>query len=96
MQFGLQRRQINLSQVFAGQTVGVRQTDDHIWLETFMDYDLGYFDDETCRLEPIADPFGRRLSPMSPDCYLCLRNGPSKFGAASKPALRSSTPPRAL
>ena len=62
-----QRRKINLSQVFAGQTVGVRQTDDHVWLVTFMDYDLGYFDDETCRLEPIADPFGPRLSPMSPE-----------------------------
>jgi len=62
-----QRRKINLSQVFAGQTVGIRQTDDHVWLVTFMDYDLGYFDDETCRLEPIADPFGPRLSPMSPE-----------------------------
>ena len=30
-------------------------------------YDLGYFDDETCRLEPIEDPFGPRLSPMSPE-----------------------------
>jgi putative transposase len=34
-----------------------------------MDYDLGYFDDETCRLEPIEDPFGPRLLPipMSPE-----------------------------
>jgi putative transposase len=62
-----QRRKINLSQVFAGQTVGVKQTADHVWLVTFMDYDLGYFDDETCRLEPIADPFGPRLLPMSPE-----------------------------
>jgi putative transposase len=62
-----QRRKINLSQVFAGQTVGVKQTDDHVWLVSFMEYDLGYFDDETCRLEPIADPFGPRLLPMSPE-----------------------------
>jgi putative transposase len=61
------RRKINLSQVFAGQKVGVKQTADHIWLVSFMDYDLGYFDDETCRLEPIEDPFGPRLSPMSPE-----------------------------
>jgi hypothetical protein len=27
--------------VFAGQTVGVKQTADHIWLVSFMDYDLG-------------------------------------------------------
>ena len=56
-----------LSQVFAGQKVGVKQTDDHIWLVTFMDYDLGYFDDETCRLEPIDNPFGPKLLPMSPE-----------------------------
>jgi putative transposase len=62
-----QRRKINLSQVFAGQKVGVKQTADHIWLVSFMDYDLGYFDDETCRLEPIDDPFGPRLLPMSPE-----------------------------
>ena len=61
-----QRRKINRSQVFAGQKVGV-QTADHIWLVSFMDYDLGHFDDETCRLEPIEDPFGPRLSPMSPE-----------------------------
>jgi putative transposase len=28
------------------------------WLVSFMDYDLGYFDHETCRLEPIENPFG--------------------------------------
>ena len=62
-----QARKINVSQVFAGQKVGVKQTDDHIWLVTFMDYDLGYFDDETCRLEPIDNPFGPKLLPMSPE-----------------------------
>jgi len=61
------RRKINLSQVFAGQNVGVTQVGDRIWLVTFMDYDLGYFDDETCRLEPIDNPFGPKLLPMSPE-----------------------------
>ncbi len=43
-------------------------TDDHIWLVTFMDYDLvSYFDDETCRLAPIHNPFGPKLLPMSPE-----------------------------
>ena len=60
-------RKVNLSQVFAGQQVGVRQVDEHVWLVTFMHYDLGYFDDETCRLEPIANPFGPRVLPMSPE-----------------------------
>ena len=53
--------------VFAGQNVGVRQVSDRIWLVSFMDYDLGYFDDETCRLEPIENPFGPKVLPMSPE-----------------------------
>ena len=61
------RRKVNLSQVFAGQRVGVRQVTDRIWLVSFMEYDLGYFDDETCRLEPIDNPFGPKVLPMSPE-----------------------------
>jgi putative transposase len=60
-------RKINLSQVFAGQNVGVKQVSDRTWLVTFMQYDLGYFDDETCRLEPIENPFGPKVLPMSPE-----------------------------
>jgi putative transposase len=57
-------RKINLSHVFAGQNVGVTQVGDRLWLVTFMQYDLGYFDDETCRLEPIKNPFGPKVLPM--------------------------------
>ncbi len=60
------QRKINLSTVFAGQNVGIKQTDERIWLVSFMDYDLGYFDDETCRLEPLPNPFGPKVLPMSP------------------------------
>ena len=59
-------RKVNLSQVFAGQDVGVKQVDDHIWLVSFMHYDLGFFDDDTCRLEPAPSPFGAKVLPMSP------------------------------
>jgi len=60
------RRKINLSTVFAGQKVGVKQVTDKIWLVSFMQYDLGYFDHETCRLEPIENPFSPKVLPMSP------------------------------
>jgi putative transposase len=53
--------------VFAGQNIGVTQVGEHIWLVTFMQYDWGYFDDETCRLEPIENPFGPKLLPVSPE-----------------------------
>ena len=64
---GYHRRKINVSQVFAGQKVGVKQLGDHFWLVTFMEHDLRYFDDETCRLEPLDNPFGPKLLPMSPE-----------------------------
>jgi hypothetical protein len=32
-----------------------------------MDYDLGYLDHQTCRLEPIENPFGPKVLPMSPE-----------------------------
>ena len=60
-------RKINLSHVFAGQPVGIRQVEDRVWLVSFLTYDLGYFDDESCRLEPINNPFGSTVSPMSPE-----------------------------
>lgn len=62
-----EKRKVNLSTVFAGQKVGVTQVSEHIWLVTFMDFDLGYFDDETCRLEPIDNPFQSKVLPMSPE-----------------------------
>src|SRR5690348_3491154 len=61
------RQKINLSQVFAGQKVGIKQVDKRNWLASFMHYDLGYFDDETCRLEPLLNPFGPKVLPMSPE-----------------------------
>lgn len=62
----MDRLKINFSTVFAGQNVGVRQVADKIWLVSFMDYDLGFFDHETCRLEPVANPFEAKVLPMSP------------------------------
>jgi putative transposase len=60
----LGRKKINLSSVFAGQAVGIKEVHDEIWLVSFMDYDLGYFDLDTRVLEPLDNPFGPRLLPM--------------------------------
>jgi len=62
----LGKRKINLSQSFAGQNVGIKEVSDRIWLVTFMHYDLGFFDHEKCRLEPIDNPFEPKVLPMSP------------------------------
>jgi putative transposase len=62
-----EKRKVNLSTVFAGQKVGGAQVSDCIWLVSFMHYDLGYFDEETCRLEPIENPFRPKVLPMCPE-----------------------------
>src|SRR6202140_3850306 len=60
------RRKINLSGVFAGQNVGVKEVADRVWLISFMHYDLGFFDDETCRVECAPNPFSAKVSMMCP------------------------------
>lgn len=54
-------RKINLSTVLSGEIVGIREVADRIWLVSFMEYDLGFFDEEAGRVEPAANPFARKL-----------------------------------
>ena len=51
------RRKFNLSNVFAGQTVGIREVADRTCLVSFIHYDLGFFDAEHGRVEPTTNPF---------------------------------------
>ena len=61
----MHRKKINLSTVLAGQRVGLKEVDDAIWLVSFMTCDLGYIDLEARTLQPLDNPFGPRLLPMS-------------------------------
>ncbi len=46
---------------------------------SFMQYDLGYFDHETCRLEPTEIPFAAKVLPMSPVRTLRLPGWPIRL-----------------
>jgi transposase InsO family protein len=61
----LHRKKINLSTVFAGQAVGLKEVEEGTWLVSFMDYDLGYIDLEEKTLQPLDNPFGPKVLPMS-------------------------------
>jgi transposase InsO family protein len=61
----LYRKKINLSTSLAGQAVGVKEVESGIWLVSFMEYDLGYIDLEEKTLQPLENPFGPRVSPIS-------------------------------
>jgi hypothetical protein len=39
--------------------------DDGIWLISFMQYDLGYIDLEEKTLQPLLNPCGRKVLPVS-------------------------------
>ena len=58
------RRKINLSQVFSGQLLGIREVDEKIWLVSFLDFDLGYFDEVEGRIEPGPNPFVAKVLTM--------------------------------
>jgi hypothetical protein len=62
------RRKINLSRVFAGQIVGLREVEEQVWLVSFLDFDLGFFDREEGRVEPAPNPFlPKKVLTMSPE-----------------------------
>ena len=60
------RRKINLSRVFAGQNVGIREVSDKVWLASFMEFDLGFFDEDENRVAPAGNPFSAKVLPMFP------------------------------
>jgi hypothetical protein len=61
----MHRKKINISTIMAGQRLGLKEVDNGIWLVSFIAYDLGYIDLEQKTLQPIDNPFGPIVSPMS-------------------------------
>jgi transposase InsO family protein len=53
----LHRKKISISHVLAGQTLGIKEVEENVWLVSFMDYDLGYVDLEQKTLQPLDNPF---------------------------------------
>ncbi len=49
---------VSLSMAFAGVEVEIKEMEDGIWVVSFLDYDLGYFDDNSKTVGPFEDPFG--------------------------------------
>ena len=58
-------KHINVSTVLAGQWFGIKEVEEGIRLLSFMQYDLDYIDLEQKTMQPLDNPFGTRLSPMS-------------------------------
>jgi putative transposase len=59
-------QKVNFSTVVAGQAVAISKVDDHLWVPSFMHYDLGYIELEAENFAAPRHPFGPRLLPVSP------------------------------
>jgi len=57
---------VSVSSALAGQEVGIKEVEEGIWVVSFLDYDLGYFDEKNSRIEPVDNPFDKKVLPMSP------------------------------
>ena len=60
----MHRKKINLN-LARWPKIGIKEVDDGIWLVSFIAYDLGYIDLEEKTLQPLDNPFGTRVLPMS-------------------------------
>jgi putative transposase len=52
---------IHVTKALADQPVGIQLVDNGIWKVAFKEYDLGYFDEESCKFAHKEDPFGFKL-----------------------------------
>lgn len=57
----LKKYKIHISKAFSNQPVGLKEVEEGIWQVDFMDYTLGYFDEDSYEFAPREDPFGFRL-----------------------------------
>ena len=58
-------RQTKDQSQYCVRRVGIREVEEKIWLVSFLDFDLGYFDEAEGRAEPGPNPFQAKLLTMS-------------------------------
>lgn len=58
------QQRINFSVVVAGQSVGVNQVYEAIWMVSFMYFDLGFFDLDNCKINPASNSFSAKAASM--------------------------------
>jgi transposase InsO family protein len=55
------KKKVNISTALAGQDIGVKEVSDGVWLVTFMNYDLGFFDLNNKKIDPCEYPFAPEI-----------------------------------
>ncbi len=57
----IKKSKIHVSKALANQPIGLKRVDAGIWQVDFMEYILGYFDEQSLHFEANDDPFGLRI-----------------------------------
>ena len=70
----------------------IKEVDERIWLVSFIHYDLGYIDLEQTTLQPLDNPFGPRLSPMSQEHAATQVSGSDIDNTGAPERIRTSDP----
>jgi hypothetical protein len=90
----LHRKKINISTVLAGQTLGIKEIDEGIWLVSFMQL-------RSRILRPGAENLATPRQPVRPEvvtyvlgtiCHPCVRAGQSKLGSSRRTRSQASGP----
>ena len=58
----INKEKIHISRAFSNQPVGLKRLDDGVWQIDFMNFTLGYFDEEAFQFSPNDDPFGFKIN----------------------------------
>ncbi len=58
------KMKVHISKAFANQPVGLKEVDSGIWQVQFINYNLGFFDEDSKSFAPNEDPFRLRLETL--------------------------------
>ena len=74
----LHRKRVNLSHVFAGQRGGIKESDEGIWIVSFMHYDLGFIATGGQPVRHLGVTYV-----LGTTCHLCVQVVPAEWGGES-------------
>ena len=57
-------KRVSVSYVLGSQKLGIKEAEEGTWTVSFMHYEIGCFDLDACRVEPVDNPFGSKVLTM--------------------------------
>ena len=58
------KQKVHITKALKNQPVGLKEVDYGIWQVDFMEYTLGFFDENSDKFTPVDDPFGLQIDKL--------------------------------